>query len=210
MTPEARDALLQLVEAWRERHDKYLRADYASEGRAVTYQICADELAKALAALPSSAPPEPQTEAFDEGALRIVLDQHKVGRVDISLNARVCVLHSVLTRAAAPNCGVDLIAAERERQVSVKGWTAEHDDCHQDDEALLIAALHYIDRGSGYNYGLALPEWPWSDTAVKGEAGDIRCLVKAGALLAAEIDLRLRVAALSPAAPAARREGTEK
>lgn len=36
------------------------------------------------------------TDAFDEGALLIVLDDHKVGRGDISLNARVCALHSRL------------------------------------------------------------------------------------------------------------------
>ena len=47
-------------------------------------------------------PVEGETEeAFDEGALRIVLDQHNIGRLDISLNARVCVLQAVLTRQAA-------------------------------------------------------------------------------------------------------------
>ena len=40
--------------------------------------------------------------------------------------------------------GVELIAAERARQVDVKGWTPEHDDNNHDaDGALVLAAACY-------------------------------------------------------------------
>jgi hypothetical protein len=38
--------------------------------------------------------------------------------------------------------GIELIAAERERQVSVEGWTPEHDDKH-DSGSLVAAAVTY-------------------------------------------------------------------
>ena len=85
--------------------------------------------------------------------------------------------------------GVELIAAERERQVSAEGWSADHDDAH-DDNQLAEAAMCYacppdVDlREDGPPLG-----WPWEYTWWKPTPDDrIRELVKAGALLAAEID----------------------
>lgn len=83
--------------------------------------------------------------------------------------------------------GVELIAAERQRQMTVEGWTPEHDDAHEGAE-LLQAALWYLDNGSDFDFGLNLPPWPWEQSWWKPSDDAVRQLVKAGALIAAEID----------------------
>lgn len=99
--------------------------------------------------------------------------------------------------------GIELIAAERERQVSVEGWTPEHDDMHTDAEILwaakdyLVAAIQQ--RNSTLSY---VPEhiaeisssWPWDGCFWKPSPHQIRNLVKTAALLAAEIDRLQRAA----------------
>ena len=96
--------------------------------------------------------------------------------------------------------GVEMIEAERERQVSAEGWTAAHDDDH-DDGSLMAAAHSYLTVALMFNrpdHPCASPAtrdmpigpsgWPWLDRW-KPDLGDpIRNLVKAGALIAAEID----------------------
>ena len=84
--------------------------------------------------------------------------------------------------------GAEMIAEERERQIAVKGWTAEHDDHHQDGE-LVAAAMVYADRADP-----PLAEWPWGEEPAGLGADRIRDLTKAGALIAAEIDRLTRAA----------------
>jgi len=98
--------------------------------------------------------------------------------------------------------GIELITEERARQIFVEGWTAEHDAQHELGE-LTEAALCYAVvasaevRGSearewpvvmfnGFNDSLV--EWPWGHEWYKPSDDPIRNLVKAGALIAAEID----------------------
>jgi len=79
-----------------------------------------------------------------------------------------------------------LIAAERRRQVEEEGWTPEHDDEHT-DESLAAAASCYAwpDR----SYPAEPPSrWQWEPQWWKPGPTRIRELVKAGALIAAEID----------------------
>lgn len=94
--------------------------------------------------------------------------------------------------------GVDLIKRERSRQILDEGYDAEHDDRYNRGDLAVIAATLAVDgtdakvtdpheRGSGAD--------PWSLLRKHGyEAGgdDIRKLTIAGALIAAEIDRRLR------------------
>lgn len=95
--------------------------------------------------------------------------------------------------AATPtDTGAQLIAAERTRQIAVEGWTAEHDAEHA-GESLAIAACCYALPPSMRKWrttwgNVTVPTlWPWEVEAWK--PGDrIRELVKAGALIAAEID----------------------
>jgi hypothetical protein len=101
------------------------------------------------------------------------------------------------------SAGAELIAAERRRQVEGEGWTAEHDADHIGG-VLGMAA-------SAYTWAAQLADsmdasdmtpadwkqwcpdyWPWDLADWKPSNDPIRNLVKAGALIAAEID---RVAA---------------
>jgi len=86
--------------------------------------------------------------------------------------------------------GIELIKDERERQISIKGWTPEHDDCHFHGE-MIDAGLCYIYAGINIDH-LAMKnppgEWPWGSHWWKPSNSRIRNLAKAGALIAAEID----------------------
>ncbi|WP_214103208.1 hypothetical protein [Acrocarpospora catenulata] len=97
--------------------------------------------------------------------------------------------------------GAELIAAERQRQIEQEGWTAGHDDQHTRGQLAGAAAAYAVAaaRMSGASVWTAWADevWPWSRRAYKPVRDDpIGTLVKAGALLAAEID-RLQRAAVT-------------
>jgi len=112
--------------------------------------------------------------------------------------------------AEVGNCGAALIAAERRRQVEAEGWTSEHDDGHAAGELAQAAAvyatpprLRRMRRGEWYEpprdpgFYVEVPKgWPFETDAYKPSDDRIRELVKAGALIAAEID-RLQRQALA-------------
>jgi len=82
--------------------------------------------------------------------------------------------------------GCGLIAAERVRQEQSLGYSAEADDSYT-EEQLRDAAIAYAivcdDRADNP------PScWPWDDNGFKYESPKAANLVKAGALIAAEID----------------------
>jgi hypothetical protein len=91
--------------------------------------------------------------------------------------------------------GIKLIAAEMKRQIEEEGYTAEHDDQWEHGE-LAVAALCYCmeppevkDTLDGSVEPCIPDEWPFSRSWWKPTLNDrIRELVKAGALIAAEID----------------------
>lgn len=92
--------------------------------------------------------------------------------------------------------GIELIAAERTRQIEVEGWTKHHDDHHSKSE-IVEGALSYAHHAGMqltsktpivYAYGGPPPIWPWEASWWKPSPDPIRNLVKAGALIAAEID----------------------
>lgn len=108
--------------------------------------------------------------------------------------------------------GIELIAEERERQVSQEGYTPEHDDRHLGGE-LADAAAVYADAAGAMARGASPtdffdpndedafntyldgdgPEWPFEPKDLKLSPDPVRNLVKAGALIAAEIDRLRRV-----------------
>lgn len=110
--------------------------------------------------------------------------------------------------------GAERITQERERQISGEGWTAEHDDDHFSGELALMAALYAtpkllferVDRANCIEF---VDPWPFEDLWDKRPANGnvvlpnrslsvnkrIDQLVKAGALIAAEIDRLERVRA---------------
>lgn len=89
-----------------------------------------------------------------------------------------------------PSEGVMLVARERMRQVQGEGWTPEHDDIHSDGELAEAAVCYALPTPPGDG---ASPElWPWDESWWKPGGGRVRQLVKAGALICAEIDRVVR------------------
>ncbi len=88
--------------------------------------------------------------------------------------------------------GVELIAQERARQIAEEGWTPEHDDNHSDGEMALAGAAYACSAAAQSNpnqgsYDEPPEMWPWGIRWWKPK-DPIRDLVRAGALIAAEID----------------------
>lgn len=82
--------------------------------------------------------------------------------------------------------GIELIASERQRQMEQEGWTAEHDDRHNDGALAHAAAVYASDRVDVEDV------WPWPDEPPKVK-DELSNLMRAGALIAAEIDRLYRV-----------------
>lgn len=90
------------------------------------------------------------------------------------------------------------VLAERARRIEAEGWTAEHDAMHDNGE-LSAAAVAYIIHGQSWETqvtgGVPLPtRWPWHLRFWK-PTNRRRDLVKAGALILAEIERLDRLAA---------------
>jgi len=126
---------------------------------------------------------------------------------------------AVTLEDAVESPGVALIAKERARQVEVEGWSTEHDDQHRAG-GLAMAAICYAApkrvfvKSKGRNGAVSFDDpWPWDDmydkrmrtATVKASKNfgipdpkeytpeeRLDMLVKAGALIAAEIDRLLR------------------
>lgn len=111
--------------------------------------------------------------------------------------------------------GAERIRVERLRQISEEHYDAAHDDAHTAGELAMAAACYaaperifvYEPSAGSDSMHFANP-WPWdADDDRRSFAGHarlesggnrIRLLVKAGALIAAEIDRLLRAAERGP------------
>ena len=99
--------------------------------------------------------------------------------------------------------GVELIAEERARHSTVEGWTPAHDDKHRRRQ-LAKAAHSYlathaepdVDHPRSPALMRSCWDWPWAKKWWKPSNDPVRNLVKAGALIAAEIDRLNRAAAM--------------
>ncbi|HHG8626211.1 TPA: hypothetical protein ACPYUI_002798 [Raoultella ornithinolytica] len=104
------------------------------------------------------------------------------------LQARIAELESRTVTAATAD-----VLAERQRQVTAEGWTAERDDGYQNSELADAAACYAI---HAHNQGFSTPaHWPWSQDWWK-QTSPRRDLVKAGALILAEIERLDRAAGI--------------
>lgn len=88
---------------------------------------------------------------------------------------------------------IQLIVAERQRQIETESWTQEHDDQHWEGAMAAAAACYALPpktREQSLLGGTVLFHlWPWDREWWKPKPRDrIRELVKAGALIVAEID----------------------
>ncbi|WP_445439789.1 ead/Ea22-like family protein [Citrobacter freundii] len=87
--------------------------------------------------------------------------------------------------ARALNPAILDVIAEHQRQKTIECWTPEHDDKYQNSELADAAACYAI---HAHNQGFSTPaHWPWSPDWWK-QSGARRDLVKAGALILAEIE----------------------
>ncbi|XFR89004.1 hypothetical protein AAHU38_08490 [Klebsiella pneumoniae] len=129
-------------------------------------------------------------EAYEEAKERIAEDVEIKARLCRESNSlfdrlraaekRIAELESRTVTAAAAD-----VLAERQRQVTAEGWTAEGDDSYQNSELADAAACYAI---HAHNQGFSTPaHWPWSTTWWK-QTNPRRDLVKAGALILAEIE----------------------
>ncbi|MWA18073.1 hypothetical protein [Burkholderia pseudomallei] len=85
---------------------------------------------------------------------------------------------------------------ERHRQIYAEGWTPAHDDQHDECE-MALAAIVYAESAVGYHP--SCPDtWPWSPKWFKPTTPR-RDLVKAGALILAELERLDRAALLNGA-----------
>ncbi len=102
--------------------------------------------------------------------------------VDLEMNSH--------PRVATGANGVGLIMAERQRQISGEGFSSKHDDTWANGEMGEAAMCYLLAQSNDVDTCLWL--WPWAPEWFK--PGDHkRNLVKAGALIAAELDRVLRM-----------------
>lgn len=97
---------------------------------------------------------------------------------------------------------INLVAAERHRQVAAEDFTPEHDDAYVHGELLSAAACYIAIAQAIDQRGQVDPDilslWPWSfnwwKPVMSGSPVEnaIKNLVKAGALVLADIDRLLR------------------
>lgn len=92
--------------------------------------------------------------------------------------------------------GLEMIAAERKRQIKEKGYSLEHDRKENPAGELALAAMCYAcppqEKKSGplaFFSGPGQPSmWPWKRWDWKPGTDRKTALAKAGAMIAAEID----------------------
>ena len=96
--------------------------------------------------------------------------------------------------------GAQLILRERLRQIQQEGWSKEHDDEHTKGELLGAARAYALVAYHQEKFGKIIvteappASWPdnWDNEWWKPSKNPKRNLVKAGALIAAEIDRLIR------------------
>jgi hypothetical protein len=114
---------------------------------------------------------------------------------DMGSEGQLVKWHSALAAAAMRrserSLGINAIAEERRRQVEKEGWTPEHDDEHERCELWRAARSYLVFAYAGERDDIPVG-WPWDEDDWKPSEDPIRNLVKAGALIAAELDRLFR------------------
>lgn len=119
-------------------------------------------------------------------------------------DARVTLLYPALAAPAAEReltAAARDVLAERKRQVEAEGWTPEHDDQHTLGEMAMAAAAYALPQKPA---GFIGQIWPWGRQWWKPSRDPRRNLVKAGALILAEIERLDRAARAAEAGKWAR------
>ena len=186
MTDITELAQREKFEAWWEREYKHLESSKYTDavphikyGFWMAYQAGGDELVEALEKAQGM-------EAYWETQCRGITDHCE------ELQARIAELESRTVTAAAAD-----VLAERKRQVTTEGWTPEHDDQHVNFEMAIAGGLYAISAVDSHHKlrNSAPSAWPWDRKWWKPD-GPRRDLVKAGALILAEIERLDRAAGI--------------
>jgi hypothetical protein len=169
----------------------------ATEGR--EYQDSSQRTNEVLGLIERIAALEAENAELNDNLRQMTECRDDLTRLIAQRDSENAALRQQVESLSAPvTDGVSRIAAERKRQIEVEGWTPEHDGEHRCGE-LARAACGYAALAS-YQAGPRnlvddplqppiLPrDWPWDVSWWKPSHDLIRNLVKAGALIAAEID----------------------
>ncbi|AYF31082.1 hypothetical protein CSH63_27315 [Micromonospora tulbaghiae] len=165
----------------------------ADTARALASDVLVPELAAVLlAAWAQRTDERPGQPAAAAAAAELVDDlYHRAGAAGAAHLARA-VLNWLAGRCvveAAPHLdqspALALIAAERIRHLEGKGYDANHDDQYRDGELAGMALWYADDESSAI-------DWPGGLDDLPARGGRLQDLVRAGSLLAAEIDRLLR------------------
>lgn len=77
---------------------------------------------------------------------------------------------------------------ERQRQINAEGWTPEHDDIHTVGELARAASCYALPNHTTHRNEHVTALWPWGSSWWKPSDDPRRNLVKAAALILAEIE----------------------
>lgn len=143
--------------------------------------------AQAVVALPSRV----REAAYDQIDRFLRNNLHDDDYADYS--AALDSLYAAPTPPAQPTQAATDVLAERRRQIEAEGWTSSHDDEYLQSGSLAAAAACYALSAAGLK-NAAPSGWPWSIAWWKPTTPR-RDLVKAGALILAEIERLDRQAA---------------
>jgi len=149
------------------------------------------------------------------GGQKLFIGQPETGvPVELSDDAKWAVLDALARPGAdgwqASEATRDVIA-ERRRQIEAEGWSAEHDDEHTDGAMALAAGMYAVNSASptflDFDDGFGPDErypigWPWHRQWWKPK-NPRRDLVRAAALIIAEIERLDRLAAATAPQPEA-------
>jgi hypothetical protein len=147
----------------------------------------------ALAATPSEAAPADPMDWPLPCDVTVGAGTIKKGCKLRTLVARMEVLHGMTESEAAPagqseggasTAAARDVLAERQRQMSVEGWTPERDDGYRNNELAHAAAAYAYPALTAVS---GLKVWPWHENWLK-ISDHRRNMVKAGALILAEIE----------------------
>jgi hypothetical protein len=160
----------------------------AAVGRQGDFGATAEELA-AILRLPRGTVQPRTTELSRLGKLK---DSGKRRQNLSSGKMAIVWVTSVEGANAIPDgTGARDIGRERRRQINKEGWTPDHDDAHGDGALAEAAVCYALARDSSYPQPR---RWPWDASWWKPRSHR-QNLVRAGALIAAEIDRLDRAAA---------------
>lgn len=125
---------------------------------------------------------------------------HKAVSIGARYEERIAELESRTVTAAAAD-----VLAERQRQVTAEGWSPKHDDQYKNTELAFAASCYAFhsaaaswdleDDGIPYDSHPIPKQWPW-DPSWWRPTDARRDLVKAGALILAEIERLDRAAGI--------------